>query len=574
MVMLASEQDLSARTAGVILGLLLVARLLLGVAYSAAIPLGEAPDEADHYAYASYIGREHRLPVGTEMTQGKHPPLYYLLAAGAAGWTGMDFAFLRSNPDVGFKPGAPPNFFVHTILEGWPWRDGALAMHLARLVSVLAGLVLTAATYALGCTIWPGWRAGALAAAAFVAFLPEGLFVGGAVSNDMLAAALATLALLAGLRGKGYFGAALAGVLVGLAVLTKASTATLGLVVVCSQLLAWRSRRRELGPALLGVLVTGSAAALVVAPWVVRNWLLYGDPLGWPVVLGTIDRRVVELGPAEIAALARGWIVSFWGKFGGAGHLVLPPAFYVVWAMLVLLAVTGWVALSVRPSRRRFGRTSNAGWVVLFGAPVMTILAILSYSEVALGTDQGRLLFPALGPIALLLVAGLAAWLPQRPKLLAGGAAVGMAAIATLALFAGIVGPYSPPLEPRQGELAAATPVNQRFGSALELVAVGWSGTPPDQVTLYWQMQQPVGDDLRAELRVTDAAGNVVWGWKRSPGAGRFSTDRWPAGRIVADSYSLPADATGQVELGVRAFPDGAWLKTTGGDFLVLRPAS
>jgi len=572
MVMPSSVQDLPARTAGVILGLILVARLLLGVAFSAAIPLGEAPDEADHYAYASYIGREHRLPVGTEMTQGKHPPLYYLLAAGAAGWTGMDFGFLRSNPDVGFKPGAPPNFFVHTVLEDWPWQGGALAMHLARLVSVLAGLVLTAATYALGCTIWPGWRAGALAAAAFVAFLPEGLFVGGAVSNDMLAAAWATLALWAGLKGKGYLGAALAGALVGLAVLTKASTATLGLVVVISQLLAWRTRRRELAPALVGALVTGGVAALVVTPWVGRNWRLYGDPLGWPMVLGTIDRRVVPLGPAEIAALARGWIVSFWGKFGGAGHLALPPAFYVIWAVLVLLAVTGWIALIVRPARRRFGDTSAAGWVVLFGAPIMTILAILSYSAVALGTDQGRLLFPALGPIALLLVAGVAAWLPQSPKLLAGGAAVGMAAIATLALFAGVVGPYSPPSEPPRGEVAAATPVNERFGSDLELVALKWSGAPPKQVTLFWQVRRPVGDDLRAELRVTGATGNLLWDWKRSPGAGRFSTDRWPAGRIVADTYNLPADAVGQVELGVRAFPDGTWLKTTGGDFLVIRP--
>jgi hypothetical protein len=73
-------------------------------------------------------------------------------------------------------------------------------------------------------------------------------------------------------------------------------------------------------------------------------------------------------------------------------------------------------------------------------------------------------------------------------------------------------------------------------------------------------------------LRVTGATGNLLGDWQRSPGAGRFSTDRWPAGRIVADTYNLPADAVGQVELGVRAFPDGTWLKTTGGDFLVIRP--
>ncbi len=65
------------------LGLLLAARLVLGFAYSALNPLGEAPDEADHYAYAAYIAQEGQLPEGAWMTQAKHPPLYYLLAAGA-----------------------------------------------------------------------------------------------------------------------------------------------------------------------------------------------------------------------------------------------------------------------------------------------------------------------------------------------------------------------------------------------------------------------------------------------------------------------------------------------------------
>ena len=50
---------------------------------------------------------------------------------------------------------------VHNILgrrrdEGM--GGGALAMHLGRLVSVLAGLVLTAATYGLGRAMWPRRR--------------------------------------------------------------------------------------------------------------------------------------------------------------------------------------------------------------------------------------------------------------------------------------------------------------------------------------------------------------------------------------------------------------------------------
>ena len=216
---------------------LLTARLILGLAYSIAIPLGEAPDEADHHAYAAYIAHEHRLPEGAWMTQAKHPPLYHALAALVAGPIGMDAGFLRANPDVGFTPDAAPNFFIHTTLERWPWRDGPLAMHLARLISVLAGVGLVAATYALGLAIWPGWPAGALAAAAFVAFLPESLFVGGAMSNDMLAAFLATMALWAGLRSRRFWQAILTGILMGLGLWAKVSVAALW-PVVCLAMVA------------------------------------------------------------------------------------------------------------------------------------------------------------------------------------------------------------------------------------------------------------------------------------------------------------------------------------------------
>ena len=92
-------------------------------------------------------------------------------------------------------------------------------------------------------------------------------------------------------------------------------------------------------------------------------------------------------------------------------------------------------------------------------------------------------------------------------------------------------------------------------------------------LTLYWRAAEAPDDDLRTALRVLDAGGNLLWEWKRSPGAGRFSTDRWPAGRIVADAYRVPADALARaagVEVAVRPFPEGPFLAPAGesGDFL------
>ena len=45
--------------------LLVLLHLLLASAYSISNPLGEAPDETDHWAYVVYLGREQHLPEGS-----------------------------------------------------------------------------------------------------------------------------------------------------------------------------------------------------------------------------------------------------------------------------------------------------------------------------------------------------------------------------------------------------------------------------------------------------------------------------------------------------------------------------
>jgi hypothetical protein len=579
--------DISRRSALAMLGCILVARLLLGLAFGALNPLGEAPDEADHYAFAAYIGNEGRLPQGPEMTQSKHPPLYHILAAGLAKAAGaeMDFSFLRSNPDVSVGPdAAAPNFFIHTRLESWPWRGGVLAMHLGRLVSVIAGVLLTASTYALGRAIWPAWYAGPLAAAAFVAFLPESLFIGGAMSNDILAAMWCTVALWLGLRARGTIAALLAGLAMGLAFLTKASTVGLW-PVICVVMLMNRPHPKGTmmttdhgplnggasarGPHIGSVgraVLAGVVALLMALSWSLRNLRLYGDPLGWPLVLATIDRRQGPLSAGDLAALLRGWFFSFWGKTGGAGQLALPAPFYVAWALLILAAAVGGLITWRRKDRSSVRQVTPAGWIVLLGAPAMTVLSILSYSRVALGTDQGRLLFPALAPIAILLVLGISGWLsPRNYRWLATGFGAGMVFISVLALVSGIVLPFAPP---PPGDAAGATAVDEVFGDRLELLAYRWGESPERgaavPLTLYWRAPQTPEQDLRTTLRLGDASGNPVWEWKRSPGAGRFSTDRWQADRVVGDTYLVPADALDRaavVEVGLRPFPEGDWLK-------------
>jgi len=589
------------------LAFLLLARLALGLAYSIAIPAGEAPDEADHLAYAAYIAREHRLPQGAEMTQAKHPPLYHALAAAVGGRAGMDTSFLRANPDVGFTADAAPNFFVHTTLEDWPWRDGPLAMHLARLVSVLAGVGLVAAVYALGVAVWPRRPDLALAAAAFVAFLPESLFIAAAMNNDTLAALLGTLALWLALRSRRPWHAAVAGIVMGLGLWAKVSVAALW-PAVCLALAVrgWDEGRITDGgrPPAAGprptwwqwrtwrlAFIAGGVALAVAAPWFLRNRQLYGDWMGWPLVLATIDRRTGPFGPAELWWLLRGLFVSFWGKFGGAGHMALPWPFYAFWGVIVGASILGWLK---RIANRQIGTSANTFYVsrltfdvalILIAAPLLLFLWLIAYSRAALGTDQGRLLFPAIGPLALLLVGGLAGGggqssvvSGQRSVVSGRWAAVGlagwtavMAAVAVGALVFGLWLPYAPPPAVPAAEAMAGRPVEKTFGGQIELVSYRWEpAAGPDgdrRLVIYWRAVRPIAADLRTSLRLVGAAGELLWEWKRSPGAGRFSTDRWPVGRLVADVYRVPAGplaAATRVEIGVRPFPEGAWLMPDG----------
>ena len=520
-----------------------------------------------------YIGQEGRLPEGTTVTQGKHPPFYYLVASELSRVVrrlnfSSDFTFLRVNPDVGVTPDAlAPNFFIHTTLEAWPWHGGPLAMHLARYLSVLAGLLLVLATYGLGRGLWPARPEIALAGAAFVAFLPESLFVGVSVSNDMLAARAVGPRVVAGSGGPRETRC------VGDRHRARPGISDEG---QRHRGLAHRGRGRT-AVAMDGVHGSRSAisgdscllaavATAIAAPWLYRNWTLYGDPLGTPVVLGTIDRRQA---PLDLAWLARGWFLSFWGKFGGAGHIPLPWPLYALWGVLAAGAVAGGAqrvslgrgteaaehpervngptsltkshqskdagrpgatlhpstAVGERPPTSAQDAVHNGhrvGWLVLAGAPLLVILSMLSYSQIALGTDQGRLLFPVLAPLGLLIAAGLAAWLPANRRWwlapLLGGV---MFVAAVLALIFGILRPFAPPLaDPAQ--VAAASPVGQPVADGLELVAATWgveTGAARD-LTLYWQPVGPVTADLRVILRLYGEGDAVAVGMETLAGRG------------------------------------------------------
>ncbi|NPA90229.1 MAG: hypothetical protein GXO55_02070 [Chloroflexi bacterium] len=544
---------------------LVILHLALSLLFSGTIPLGEAPDEADHWAYIQYLAREHHLPQGPELTQSKHPPLYH---ATAALW-GMLWMpelghldsrlFLRANPDVTFSPKLAAtrayalNSFIHTTFEAWPWRDGPLAFHWVRLWSVLLSTWTVWATYRLARHAFPHEEEIPFLAAAVVALLPEFLFIGSVLNNDTLAALLASLALVMAMREyqtPGDRGHLLLGLVLGLGVWAKVSTLAVWPAVglwLCLGALKVRGKGKGLLRCGLPFLVAG----LLAAPWFLRNWRLFGDPWGWALARQTVDVRTGPWTWQDTWWLVRGWFYSFWGKFGSAGHIPMARPVYVL-----LLVATGLAGVGLI-RRLQVDERSRAPLLGSGLALVGVMGAIWRYSLVALGTDQGRLLFPALAPIALLLAVGWLTLIPPSRRHWASRGLAGGLLILSLYAWAGVIRPaYAPP---PPASLQRISPGDGVAFGPLRLLAWDLDGWP----TLYWTLDEPTDVDWRVAFRLVDGEGHLVAEWKRSPGAGRWSTDHWPPGYIMQDVYPpqrwahLPPGRY-RVEVGVYPFM-GSW---------------
>ncbi|MCX6021187.1 MAG: DUF2142 domain-containing protein, partial [Chloroflexi bacterium] len=424
---------------------------LLAAVYGMATPPFETPDEPLHFFYAHHLAQGRGLPVlpprpGDGWGQeGAQPPLAYALLAA---------------PALLAPPGAGP------AMLGLPGDALTAAVRAGRLLSALAG-----AAAVLGAAQLARWTLRderlALAAAAVMAFTPQFLFLSGAVTNDVLTAALATwvLALTAEALHSGLSQRKVLalGILCGLAPLAKVSGG-LAAAVALAALLAPRAGLPLSARARDTVLVGGVALA-VCGWWPLRNLMLYGAPLALSEHLSVIGHRPVPptlmefLSGGELAAL----FMSYWGLFGWQS-VPLPPLMYLALAAVCGSAGVGLAMLAARRVMAVF--RSPAAAALPAGMAALAAAAVWSWNTQVYAA-QGRLLFPALAPLSILLVAGLAALIPQGWRVrLTGGVALGLFTLSAAAPVLVIAPRYSlPPLPP----VAADAPALVRYGSDLIL---------------------------------------------------------------------------------------------------------
>jgi hypothetical protein len=552
--------------------------LALGLAYSLATPVGEGPDEPGHIAYVAFLLREHRLPrhgdAGPPLEQQvKHPPLYYLALAAATAGGRYDGLEWFANPHCCNLEQPSPAVIRHPPADRIPYGPSYWTVRVARLVTLLFGLLAVLGTYAAARVAFPGRPERWVAAAGCVAFLPQFLFMQGVVNNDGLANALAALTLWAALRvaldGATRRRLVVLGTLVGLALVTKLTTlAWAGVALAAGLIAAWRARSGRVVAS--AALWAGLPAALIAGPWFAWNLALNGDILGWGRFEGAAAEvaRKVPLEQQWPDYLAIQW-GSFWGSFGWV-TVRMPDWVYRFLAAVTVAALAGLALAGARWLRaRRSGQANErSAWAVL----VVALAGALVYASVFrlaftfdLTVAQGRYLFTALPAFAILFSLGLLSLAPARHAARMSAAIVtGMLLLALYGLF-GVLWPTFRPPPRLTPEALAAIPrrVDARLGETIRLLGYRLDAprlTPGGTAIaeLYWDTSRPVDDGYVAFAHVLDAEGRVVGRWDGLPRGGLYPPVLWYPDWPWADTIRVPIApwaAPGRAEIQVGLYP-------------------
>ncbi len=542
--------------------IILLAYLSLGLAYGVILPPFENLDEPEHFEVIHYVAETGRLPVHGAPDMGNYyihqeasqPPLYYLLSAGLVRLLSLHAdgapTFWQFNPRVACGLEAPHLYDNRAVLrhapyrEAFPWRGALLTLHVLRLFSTCLQAITVIGTFALARQLFPRRPAISLLGAAFVAFNPQFLLVASGVNNDNLVTPFATLILWLAARAwqerhLSWRRVLLLGVLCGAAGLSKLSGWLTLAPCAILFLVLWLRRTAPRPLLTLRALLIPCIALALGSWWFWRNWQLYGDPTALRPMLAVVGSRGWSTpwkGLLEAGLMFR----SFWGQLPCAFY---PPAFYLFYGLLAGLSAAGllwgWRCFRLM---ERYALGALAGWFVVI------TLSWLRWNMLT-PAPGGRLLFPALPAVALVMATGLTRlWMPRR---------VAQGAMIALALSAWWTGSHILPAffaPPRRVAVAQPThPLDAIFADTIRLH--GYDLTVDDrgqrmQMTLYWQVAAPPAEDYLLALQlVSPIPGDTTqrWTYDSWPGRGNYPTRAWQTGAIIADRYQfdLPASAFG-----------------------------
>jgi 4-amino-4-deoxy-L-arabinose transferase-like glycosyltransferase len=424
----------------ILLTVTIAAYVAIGVLYAAYTPAWQVPDEPAHYNYVRQLAQGRGFPV---MEVGDYDQEYL------SQLTSEGFPPDLSIDSVTYEDHQPPLYY---LLATPVCQLSGCALLGLRLLSVALGAALLVVAFGAVRAIFPARPEIALAATAFIAFIPQHAAMTAGVNNDTLAELIvagALWALVVYLRGKCNRPWHI-GLLLATALLTKGSIYVVVPVAVLAVVIRWRREGRTWQWAAAQLAWMLVPALLLSAPWFVRNGMVYGwhDPTGQArhdlVVEG-------QMRPLEYVML-EGWdgyweravtftFQSFWGQFGWMG-VVLPATIYRGLALFSLLLLGGFLWWLFDPRRPRLTPHQRLSLILLLASGILTVSMFAWYNCKFL-QHQGRYLFPALIPIGTAAALGLnqlAGLLPRKSRAWAlGGLFAGMALFAVYCLFKYVV---------------------------------------------------------------------------------------------------------------------------------------
>ncbi len=586
---------MSEETARRLLGAILVLFIVLGAAYALTTPTLEAPDEIYHYDYIRNLVNQGRPPVleeGEGRGFGHHAPLYYAYGALVSFWVGdsdLSAWVERYNPFFGYHYGEVgrdnKNLYLHPAEDAFGESDTWLGVRVVRLASTVLGAITVWATYRTSQEVFPHRSEMAVGAAGLSAFIPQFLFISGAINDDNGAALFGALALWAMMRilrkGPTWRRSLALGLAIGLGWLSKLTivalvpTAGLALALAVRRDPRW-SKHLRAGAITFGVV------ALLILPWLIRQTVLYGDPTGTSREMKVWGLRekppaLTDLGPDFY------WLrTSFWGRLG---HNQIPLAgwIYRLLDIVTVLAVLGLIHLVATHLLSTQRANRGAAWDLLYSTRGSQFLVLTAAPLLALGPmvvrrflrpmpNFGRYLFPVLPAIALLMFTGLSRWLPRRYHThLALGVSSAMLTLGIAALTCFLAPAYAHPgtydveAAPRPDHdldwvyLEKNNPLVQLLGYDLSQRVI----EPDDtlEVTLYWQVLNETDTNYVLFAQLFGREGAKIGQRDTYPGLGHYPTSFWQAEQVVLDTIPIPLEpeaiAPTRVRLDVGLYEQG-----------------
>jgi hypothetical protein len=525
---------------------LLTAYAIITLWFIFQVPAFAPPNENLHYEYVALLRRTGQLPdlaTSTRMDERHQPPLYYALTA----LLSLPFPTPQLDTEMDSNP-----YFLATH-EGNLNRhvniDPATVpvLYIGRFVSLAFGMLSLIALYAAACTVVS--RDTALLIAAVVAWQPMFLFLSAELSNDLALTAACTMVLawttfiiVRNWDERAYL---VWGVLFAAAMLTKASAVFLIIALPFACWVRWRSAGR-VWPAVRCGIIAVASFALIYLGWMVFNLSRNVDAAAVSASVPTLD-RILSVIPRDLSLLVP-YLDRLWRSFvldwSSAETGFAFDAYYAVAALIVIVALAGWIRKPYRLRQDGVLPLMHAAWILPFWVLFLAIKTLM-VKEAGFLTPEGRWLLPTLPSLAWLIAVGWLRWWPAewRRSVARGSTLVVAASTVALALI------YVPKFYPAGAQRLASEaevpadvkPVSLMCDGQVKLLGVRAAPMMANQraeVDFYWQAVQPITTNygISAVLIEPDPAGWKQLDAQRSyPGNGANPTGGWQTGDIYHD---------------------------------------